>query len=285
MDPAPRRAQNRPVADASANLPATLRKARGACRMSQLELSLRLGVSQRQVSFVENGRARPSRELLAAWLEELGAPLVLRNEAMLQAGHAPAYSAAPLHHPALAEASHALDRLLRAHDPMPALVLDAEWNVLRLNRGARWLASTIASPALLPSDGTPFNMLDLLAHPEGLAAAVVNLHEVGPPMLAFLRHEASLLPQLAPRVESLAALLRARLGERRIAAAAAPGAPVLTTRYATPHGELAFFSMFTTFGTPRDITLASPRVEHLFAADGATHSVLVAHEGAGPPGA
>lgn len=284
MDPALRRAQNRPVADASPDLPATLRKARGACRISQLELSLRLGVSQRHVSFVENGRARPGRELLAAWLEELGAPLVLRNEAMLQAGYAPACSAVPLHHPVLEEASRALDRLLCTHDPMPALVLDAGWNVLRLNHGARWLAATLAPPALLPSDGAPFNMLDLLAHPEGFAAAVVNLHEVGPPMLAFLRHEASLLPELAPRVESLAAFLRARLGERRITAAPAPGAPVLTTRYATPHGELAFFSMFTTFGTPRDITLASLRVEHLFAADGATRAVLVAHAGTGPPG-
>jgi transcriptional regulator with XRE-family HTH domain len=253
--------------------------------VSQLGLSLRLGVSQRHVSFVERGRARPSRELLAAWLEELGAPLVLRNEAMLQAGYAPACSAVPLNDPALAEANHALDRLLCAHDPMPALVLDAAWNVLRLNRGARWLVAALVPPALVPADGAPFNMLDLLAHPEGFAAPIVNLHEVGPPMLALLRHEASLVPQLAPRVESLAALLRARLGERRIAAVAAPGAPVLTTRYATPHGELAFFSMFTTFGTPRDITLASLRMEHLFAADGATRAVLVAHAGAGLPGA
>jgi hypothetical protein len=124
-------------------------------------------------------------------------------------------------------------------------------------------------------------MLDLLAHPEGFAAPVVNLHEVGPPMLTFLRHEASLQPELAPRVEALATLLRARLGERRLAGAPGPGAPVLTTRYATPHGELAFFSMFTTFGTPQDITLASLRVEHLFPADEATRAVLVAQVGTG----
>ena len=253
--------------------------------MSQLELSMRLEVSQRHVSFVESGRARPSRELLAAWLEELDAPLVLRNEAMLQAGYAPAYSAVPLHDPALAEANHALERLLGAHDPMPALVIDAGWNVLRLNRGACWLAATLVPPAVLPSDGAPFNMLDLLAHPEGLAAPIVNLHEVGPPMLAFLRHEASLQPQLASRVEALATLLRTHLGERRLAVAPGPGAPVLTTRYATPHGELAFFSMFTTFGTPQDITLASLRVEHLFAADDVTRAVLVAEAGANPPDA
>lgn len=252
--------------------------------MSQLELSMRLRVSQRHVSFVESGRARPSRELLAAWLEELDAPLSLRNEAMLQAGFAPAYSAVPLHDPALSEANRALERLLHAHDPMPALVIDAGWNVLRLNRGARWLAATLVPPAVLPHGGTPFNMIDLLAHPEGFAARVVNLHEVGPAMLAFLRHEAALRPELAPRVEALAALLCSRLGARRLACAPVSGAPVLTTRYATPHGDLAFFSMFTTFGTPQDITLASLRVEHLFAADEATRTLLVAQAGAGSPG-
>lgn len=106
---------------------------------------MRLHVSQRHVSFVESGRARPSRELLAAWLEELGAPLVLRNEAMLRAGYAPAYSSVPLHDPALAEANHALERLLGAHDPLPALVIDAGWNVLRLNRGTASSRSSACS--------------------------------------------------------------------------------------------------------------------------------------------
>jgi transcriptional regulator with XRE-family HTH domain len=93
------------VNEVATALPATLRQVRGARRVSQLELSMRLRVSQRHVSFVESGRARPSRELLAAWLEELDAPLSLRNEAMLQAGFAPAYSAVPLHDPALSEAN------------------------------------------------------------------------------------------------------------------------------------------------------------------------------------
>ncbi len=97
---------------------------------------MRLGVSQRHVTFVESGRARPSRELLMAWLQELAAPLVVRNAAMLQAGYAPAYSAAPLADPALSQANGVIIRLLQAHDPMPALVIDAQWNLLHLNRGA-----------------------------------------------------------------------------------------------------------------------------------------------------
>jgi transcriptional regulator with XRE-family HTH domain len=123
------------------NLPNTLQQVRKARRLSQLELSMRVGVSQRHVSFVESGRAKPSRSLLITWLQELDAPLPLRNAAMLQAGYAPAYSAASLTDPALAQANDALVQLLNAHDPMPAFVLDADWNVLHMNRGARWFAT------------------------------------------------------------------------------------------------------------------------------------------------
>jgi hypothetical protein len=88
-------------------------------------------------------------------------------------------------------------------------------------------------------------------------------------------NEVSVQPALAPRVDAFAALLRARLGARSLhRAGLQPATPMLTSRYATPHGELAFFSMFTTFGAPQDITLSSLRVEHMFAADAATRDVL-----------
>jgi transcriptional regulator with XRE-family HTH domain len=267
---------------ATNTLPETLRQARKARRLSQLELSLRVGVSQRHMSFVESGRAQPSRELLLAWLQALEAPLTVRNAAMLQAGFAPAFSSAPLGDPALEQADAAMAHLLHAHDPMPALLLDAGWNVLRMNRGATWLALTLMPWAASLPPGSPMNMLDLLAHPDGFAARIVNLHEVGPPLLAHVRAEAAAHPPLVPRAEALAAAWRDRLG-----IAVAPGAwsppvaPVLTTRFATPHGELAFFSMFTTFGTPQDITLASLRVEHMFAADAATRAILQAGAVAG----
>jgi transcriptional regulator with XRE-family HTH domain len=261
-------------------LPQTLQQARKARRLSQLELSLRMGVSQRHVSFVETGRAKPSRELLLAWLAELETPLVLRNAALLQAGYAPAYGAAALEDPALAPAHEAILRLLETHDPMPALVIDADWQLLHLNRGGRWLAATLMPWTRAVPPGAPVNLLDLLAHPEGFTRSMVNLEEVGPPFLAHLREDAALRPSLAPRVEAFAALLRERLGERRLRRAQPrPSAPVLTTRYATPHGELAFFSLFTTFGSPQDITLASLRLEHLFAADEATRAVLAAQVG------
>ena len=253
----------------------TLRRLRKARRLSQLELSLRMGVSQRHVSFVESGRAKPSRELLLAWLQELDTPLVVRNEVMLQAGYAPVYTAALLDDPALEQINSALEHLLCAHDPMPALVIDEHWNLLRLNRGGQWLAAALMPEVTSLVGSAPVNLLDLLAHPEGFAKPIVNLEEVGPPLLAHLRQEASTQPALTPRVDAFETMLHRRLGTENLPATwSHPTAPVLTTRYATEYGELAFFSMFTTFGTPQDITLASLRVEHLFAADEATHAVL-----------
>ena len=263
-------------------LPITLQQARKAKRLSQLELSMRVGVSQRHVSFVESGRAKPSRALLMAWLHELDAPLVVRNAAMLQAGYAPAYSAAPLGDPMLAQANDALVQLIKAHDPQPAFVLDAQWNVLRWNEGGKWLAITLmpwaadALRALTPSS-PPINLLDMLAHPEGFCKTMLNLAEVGPALLAHLRDDASVQTALTPKVEAFAALLRDRIGDQNpYATWPSQAVPVLTSRFATAHGELAFFSMFTTFGTPQDITLASLRVEHMFAADAATLAVLKA---------
>ena len=260
------------------SLPYTLQQARKAQRLSQLELSLRVGVSQRHVSFVESGRARPSRALLDAWLRELEAPLALRNAAMLQAGFAPLYGSATLDDASLAQARHALVQLMRAHDPLPALVIDSRWNLLLSNRGCKWLVSALMPGADALPDDASVNLLDVLADPQGLTNAILNLEEVGPALLTQLRHEALVQPALMPKVEALAALLRDRLGADR---QPRPGsiAPVLTTRYASPYGELAFFSMFTTFGTPQDITLASLRVEHLFAADEATRAVMNAHVG------
>jgi transcriptional regulator with XRE-family HTH domain len=262
-------------------LPITLQQARKARRLSQLELSMRVGVSQRHVSFVESGRAQPSRELLIAWLQELDAPLVVRNAAMLQAGYAPAYSQAPLGDPALAQANEALVQLMKAHDPQPAFVIDAEWNLVHLNQGGKWLATTLMPWAvdLLAHrvDAAPINMLDVLCHPEGLTKNMLNLAEVGPAFLSHLRDDASVQPALAPKVEAFASLLRGRLGGQSLHTGwPRQAAPVLTSRFATVHGELAFFSMFTTFGTPQDITLASLRVEHMFAADEPTRQVLTA---------
>lgn len=257
-------------------LTATLQQSRKARRVSQLELSLRMGVSQRHVSFVESGRAKPSRELLVAWLQELEVPLAQRNAAMSQAGYAPVYSQLSLQDPPLLPANDALLHLLRNHDPMPAFVVDAQWNLLHVNQGGRWLALTLM-PWLAGAlaSGAPLNMLDAMCHPQGFTQYLLNLDEVGPTFLAHIRDDASVQPSLAPKAEAFAALLRDKLGSQSLHTGwPRKVAPVLTSRFSTVHGELSFFSMFTTFGTPQDITLASLRVEHMFATDTQTKTVL-----------
>jgi transcriptional regulator with XRE-family HTH domain len=254
-----------------------LKQARNTKRWSQLELALRLSVSQRHISFVESGRAKPSRELLLAWLQELQVPLMVQNCALLQAGFAPEWSQASLDSPDLALVNAALIQLIQAHDPMPAFCIDADWNIVHINRGALNLVS-----CLLPwtksslTSGQAFNLLDLLAHPEGLAKQILNLDEVGPAFLFQLRQEANLNPAISEKVQALEAriivLIGAKVLEQAIPISAAP---VLTTYYASPLGELAFFSMFSTFGSPQNISLASLRVEHLFAANQATQALMM----------
>jgi transcriptional regulator with XRE-family HTH domain len=267
-----------PARDASRQaLRERLQHARAAARLSQLALSLRLGVSQRHVSYVESGRAQPSRELLVAWLDALGAPLGVRNAAMLEAGYAPVYSAAPLADPSLRSATQALAQLLAAHEPMPAWVIDAAWNVLEANEGARWLLGALLPQLCQPRGTAALNLLDLMAAADGLPSRIRNLREVGPPMLSHLRAEAQAHPSLRAKVDAFAGVLTSRLGPTAAQRLPAPAAPVLTTRFASEYGDLSFFTMLTTFGTPQDITLASLRVEHMFAADAATADILRTH--------
>lgn len=252
-----------------------LRVARANRRVSQLELALSLGVSQRHVSFVESGRAKPSRELLLAWVRELETPLEQCNAALLAAGYAPAYSSADLAETSLVPAVTALGLLLSSHDPWPAFVLDAHWNLIDLNRGARKLASLLSDGSdALPAVGTPMtplNMLDALAAPGGFARRITNLNEVGPALVARLRCETRAIPALAQRTQLVEDMVKAALGSTSLVPGEyPPRTPLLVTKFATPLGPLAFFSMFTTFGTPQDISLASLRVEMLFAADAAT---------------
>ena len=253
-----------------------LKQARNTKRWSQLELALRLSVSQRHISFVESGRAKPSRELLLAWLQELQVPLMVQNCALLQAGFAPEWSQASLDSPDLALVNAALIQLIQAHDPMPAFCIDAAWNIVHINRGALNLVS-----CLLPwtksslTSGQAFNLLDLVAHPEGLAKQILNLEEVGPAFLFQLRQEANLNPAISEKVQALEARIIVLIGVKALEQAMPiSAAPVLTTYYASPLGELAFFSMLSTFGSPQNISLASLRVEHLFAANQATQALM-----------
>jgi transcriptional regulator with XRE-family HTH domain len=260
---------------------AALRGLRQTRRMSQLDLALAAGVSQRHLSYVETGRAQPSRELLLALLHELGAPLATHNELLMLAGYAPLYAQRPLASADMAPVRNALAQLLQAHEPSPALVLDASWNLIEANRGAQCLLRLLlgdeAVPALMQNASTePPNMLRLLFSPSGLRRAILNFDECTQPLLQHVQQSLFDHPELATVLDEIKPWLPKGRGDNNSPHARPPAmtAPVLNTRLASPRGELRFFSMLTTFGTPQDITAASLRVEHMFAADEATKAVV-----------
>jgi hypothetical protein len=157
-------------------------------------------------------------------------------------------------------------------------VLDAHWNVVQIKSGGVWLAKTLI-PWLELSNQT-MNMLDLLCHPEGFTKLMLNLREAAPLLLGIIKKDVASQPTLEPKLRAFEAILQSKLGKNfldRRAATSPP--PLLTTRFSTSFGDLSFFSMFTTFGTPQDITLASLKVEHVFAADDVTRSVVLSQTG------
>jgi transcriptional regulator with XRE-family HTH domain len=241
-----------------------LRRLRSGRRVSQLALSLQVGVSQRHLSCIETGRARASRDMLLALLDALEAPLVERNEVLLAAGFAPAYGQRALSEPDMAPAREALRHLLAAHEPAPAMVLDGAWNVVEANRGAGALLALLRVDLARDGGG---NVLRALRCPGPLRDALVNRDEVCTEAWRRAQREAAHVPGLRALVEELHAYAPPPWVQ-------GPDAPLLLTRLRGPEGELRFFSTFTTFGAPLDVTLASLRVEHLFPADEATRRAL-----------
>jgi transcriptional regulator with XRE-family HTH domain len=147
-----------------------LREWRSRRRRSQMDLALDVGVSTRHLSFIETGRARPSPAMLDALSGALDVPMRERNHLLLAAGYAPHYTVRTLDDAGMRQVRSALDRLLRAHDPHPGLVLDRQWNVVLANRSAMGLAALLPDHLKQPA----FNVFRASLHPQGLAALTEN---------------------------------------------------------------------------------------------------------------
>src|SRR5918993_77637 len=165
-----------------------LREWRERRRLSQLALALDAEVSTRHLSFLETGRARPSREMLLRLTERLDVPLRERNTMLLAAGFAPAYPERALDDPALEVARAAVDRVLLGHEPFPALAIDRYWTLIAANRVVPALLTKVAPELLQP----PINVLRLSLHPDGLAAQIANLGEWRAHLLARLSRQVEL---------------------------------------------------------------------------------------------
>ncbi|KTC60099.1 Cro/Cl family transcriptional regulator, partial [Pseudomonas fluorescens ABAC62] len=240
-----------------------LRQLRRQARLSQLDLALITGVSQRHLSCLETGRAKPSPATLHTLLTALEAPLEHANRIFLAAGYAPRYTATPLVAPSMAAIREAVSHVLQANNPAPAILLGSEWQVLAANASTGILLGLVGINANA-ADG--LNLLTTLLQPGGLGDHLINADEIR--TLAWQRatREALDNPDLATLLASLPAPVRTELPNEM--------PPLLLTRVRSTHGELNFLSTFTTFGMPQDITLTSLRIEHLIPADEPTWQVM-----------
>src|SRR6201994_5176352 len=150
-----------------------LREWRQRRHLSQLDLAGDAEISARHLSFVETGRSAPSRDMVLRLAERLDVPLRERNVLLIAAGFAPAFPQRALDDPALKSARQAIDLVLKANEPNPALAVDRHWNLISANRMVAPLLDGVPERLL----GQPFNVLRLAFHPEGLAPRTVNLAE------------------------------------------------------------------------------------------------------------
>ena len=171
-----------------------LRDWRQRRRLSQLDLALEAGVSARHVSFLETGRSSPSREMVLRLASELEVPLRERNRMLLAAGYAPAYGERTIDSPEMAPVRDAIDAVLRAHEPFPALVIDRWWDLVAANEAIAPLIEGVPE-TLFP------NVLRISLHPDGLAPRIENLAEWRAHLLARLRRE--LVVTADPRLAEL----------------------------------------------------------------------------------
>jgi transcriptional regulator with XRE-family HTH domain len=249
-----------------------LRSWRQRRSVSQLELSLNSAVSARHLSFIETGRARPSREMVLHLAEQLDVPLRERNRLLVAAGFAPLYAARSLDDDDMAPARNALERFLRAHEPYPAVVVDGHWNLVAGNDAVELLTAGVAAELFEP----PANTLRIALHPQGMAPHVVNFEQWSAHLLERLRRRAVLTAD--GELESLYRELAAYPG----VATRAPERDgigediVLPLELLSEGGSLTFLSTISTFGTAHDITLAELSIEALYPADDATAAALQA---------
>jgi len=252
---------------ASSELSAGLRLWRTRRRVSQLELAVRAGTTQRHVSFIESGRSRPGREMVIRLAESLQLPLRDRNALLLAGGYAPAYDETPYDEPGLGAIRTALTEILEGHRPYPAVVVDRRGDLVLANGTFHALTDGVSASLLT----APINIPRLLLHPDGLAPRILNFPQWSWHVIDALTREAAQNP--APESDALIEDLIALIPPRP-----EPGPDHLgfavPLRLRTPHGELRLITTLTRFGTAIDVTVSELRMEAFLPADPATAQAL-----------
>jgi transcriptional regulator with XRE-family HTH domain len=247
-----------------------LRQWRDIRGKTQLDLSFDAGVSQKHISFVESGRSMASRQMLLDLAQALDVPLRERNELLVAAGYAPLYADHGLDAPGMSSISKALQRMLRQHEPFPAIVMDRHWNVLMTNDAAPRLFNCFIDMAARQAKR---NLLHLMFDPAGMRPFVANWSETARSLLGRVHREA-LAHLIDERTKVLLAELSQYPGVRPEWRAPSPGdaMPMIPLTFVKDGVRLNYFSMITTVGTPQTVTAEELRLECMFPADDSTEA-------------
>lgn len=262
-----------------------LRHWRVSRHLSQLALALEAEVSARHVSFLETGRARPSRDMLLTLSNVLDVPLRERNVLLQAAGFAPVYRETSLDDPRMSHVRAALELLLKQHDPRSALAFDRHWDIVMVNASyVRFLTAVLgrAPSGLSPLTVTRpprLNLLELVFDPHGVRQVIVNWEPIAKALLNEAYHSA-------------AWACDQRMRDRVVKLLAYPGVPahwrepdldssnmLILPLELNLHGRIArMFSTVTTLGRPQDVTVQELSIEAFFPADAESEWVNCARQ-------
>jgi transcriptional regulator with XRE-family HTH domain len=263
-----------------------LRQWRDIRGRSQFELSLDAGVSQRHVSFIESGRSVPSRQMLMDIAQALDIPLRERNTLLLAAGYAPIYQESAWDALEMQSVTSALARILRQHEPFPAVVMDRNWNVLMTNESAPRFFNCFIN---LSARKSPRNLLHLMFDPAGMRPFIANWEDVAKSLIQRVYRE-SVGRVIDEKTRELLAELLAYpdvqtgwKSPRSLSATPATSAtsatrtmPVIPISFVKDDEVLSYFSMVTTVGTPQTVAAQELRIECMFPADDETETRHIA---------
>lgn len=252
----------------SATLPSSigdlLRDWRTKRRMSQLDLASEAEISQRHLSFVESGRAKPSRDMVLHLAESLKVPLRQRNHLLMAAGFAPSFGERQIGDPAMAPAMAVVRQVLKGHEPNPAMAVDRHWNLIEGNASIAPFLQAVEDKSLLEP---PVNVMRLSVHPKGLAPRIANLWEWRTHLIERLKRHNDTVAD--PVLADLEAELRGYPAGPRTSTPVSADIAAIAHPLKLKMGDavLTFISTITVFGTALDITLSEIAIESFFPAD------------------
>lgn len=252
---------------------------RAVRKYSQLTLACDAGISQRHLSFLESGRAKPSREMIINLSEVLDIPLRDRNLILSAAGFAPVYKERTLNDTEMQPVFEALQRSIAHHEPYPAIVIDRNWNLLMANNATHDLIKLLGNPKDVWSTVDPSgkqNIYRLTFHPKGLRPLISNWSVLAPQMLARLQKEVNEDPNNQVLIKLLADIIAMTKEDKSDSKSLIniPLMPILPMEITLNGLKLSLFSMISTFGTAIDVTTSELKIESFFPADAQTEAVF-----------